>query len=197
MTDLAVTESIAEHRARRRAEATGRRGPASFVWGDFVTGPDQRVEGAPGRWSPAPDGRPGLLVRAGADEGIRIGGELVDGEAVLEFTGNYGVAEGPGLAEFADGAEGVAFTYDASKFALQVWNPGSPWASRFSDIAVFAEDPSWIVDATVTPVSDGRTVEITHHRDPAPINVAVVADVSFTRQRPDVSSRRHCRRTAR
>jgi len=170
-------EPLTELRARRRREVAGPRGPVSFYWGDFVTEVDQHVEGAPGRWSPRDAGLPGLLVRAGADEGIRIGGAVVDGEAILYVD----EAAGPIVAEFPDGAEGVIFTYDGSKYALQVWNQASPWAQRFHDIASFDEDPSWIVEATVTPAASGRTVSIVHHRDPVPVDVPVVATLRFER----------------
>lgn len=167
--------ALSAFRERRRREATSKRGPAAFVWGDFVTEPGQQVREAPGRWSPLPDGRPGLSVRADAGEGIRIGDALVDGEAILHAD----AADGSALASFPDGAEGVIFTYDGSKYALQVWNPRSAWASRFADISAFGWDPSWRVEATVTPVLSGRTVSITHHRDPRPVDVPVVAEVTF------------------
>lgn len=174
LTDI---ESFAEFRARRRREVVGRRGAVSFVWGDFVVEPDQRVQGAPGFWSPL-TAEAGLRVRAEAGDGIRIDGEVVDGEATLYLD----EADGPALAEFAGGGEGVIFTYDASKYALQVWNPLSDWASRFGDIAAYDEDPTWVVVVTVRPVAPGRTVTITHHRDPLPVEVPVVAEVEFERE---------------
>ena len=170
-------EPLADLRARRRREVAGPRGPVSFFWGDFVTEVDQHVDGAPGRWSPRDAGLPGLLVRAGVEEGIRIGGAVVDGEAILRAH----EADGPTVAEFPDGAEGIIFTYDGSKYALQVWNQASPWAQRFHDIAAFDEDPTWIVRATVTPAEPGRTVSIIHHRDPVPVDVPVVAALQFER----------------
>ncbi len=160
---------------QRREQATARRGPASFVWGDFVTEPGQRVAEAPGRWSPLPHGQAGLSVEATAEDGIRIGGALVTGRAILHAD----EADGPALAEFPGGAEGVIFTYDGSKHALQVWNPQSDWARRFDTISAFDWDPDWVVEATVAEVPAGRTVVITHHRDPRPVEVPVVAEVTF------------------
>ncbi len=179
MTAWAETdvEPLADLRARRRHEVAGPRGPVSFFWGDFVTEVDQRVEGAPGRWSPLDADRPGLLVRAGADERIRIGGVLVDGTAVLHADRS----DGPTVAEFPDGAEGIIFTYDGTKYALQVWNQKSPWARRFHDIAAFDEDSSWIVRATVETAEPGRTVSVIHHRDPVPVDVPVIATLQFER----------------
>ncbi len=168
-------DALALFRTRRRNEATAPRGPASFFWGDYVRQADSIVEGAPGRWSPLPDGAAGLRVHSAASEGIRIGGELVDGSAVLHWRSE----DGPTVAEFPDGAEGVVFSYDGSTFALQVWNPLSEWARRFDDIASFDADPSWLVEASVTPVAPGRTVAITHHRDPRPVDVPVVAELAF------------------
>lgn len=173
----ADADDLLAFRRQRREEATASRGPASFFWGAFITKPNSTVSGAPGRWSPLAAGEAGLLVRADAAAGIRIGGAIVDGEAVLRWRAE----DGPAVAEFPDGAEGVVFSYDGTKFALQVWNPGSDWARRFHDITAFTPDPSWRIEATVKPVAPGRTVAITHHRDPQPVAVPVVAELTFVR----------------
>jgi len=179
--DIIEPAEISDFRARRKSAAIASRGPASFVWGDFVVEPDSSVTGAAGLWSPLDSGRAGLLVRASVSQGITIGGALVDGEAEL-FAND---SDGPTVAYFADGAEGVIFHYDATKYALQVWNPSSPWAKRFDDIDAFAFDNSLKFDARVTPVVNGRTVAITHHRDPRPVEVPVVAEVSFEHEGRD------------
>lgn len=62
-----------------------------------------------------------------------------------------------------------------------MWNPHSSWASRFHDISAFPEDPAWRVSARVEPAAAGRTVSITHHRDPRPVEVPVVAEATFRR----------------
>lgn len=170
-------EALAALRAERAERAGSRRGAAAFVWGDFVTEPGQFVEGAPGRWSPLLEGERGLRVDATAAVGIRIGGELVDGSATLFWRDE----DGPTVAEFPGSAEGVIFSYDGAKFALQVWDPASEWASGYGGIAAFDADPSWRVIATVRPVDDGRTVSITHHRNPTPVDVPVVAALEFER----------------
>lgn len=99
--DAARAERVARRRAERVAAANAPRGPAAFVWGDFVTAPDTRVAGAPGRWAPLPAGRRGLRVTASAAEGIEIGGVVVDGTAVLHAS----EAEGPALARFPGAVE--------------------------------------------------------------------------------------------
>lgn len=173
--DLAA--AYAEFRAQRQAYATGHRSPVHFYWGNHVETPGFRVLGAPGRWSPLEDGRAGLKVTATAADGIRIGGELVDGEAELFLHEE----DGPVLAEFPDDVEGVIFSYDGRRFALQVWNDHSEWARRFHGISAYDYDPSWRVEATVSPVAEGRTVAISHYRHPEPVDVPVVAELRFTR----------------
>lgn len=174
---LTEQQTVARFREARYIAATGPRGAASFVWGDFVTEPGTTVHGAPGRWAPLPEGRAGLQVEARAEEGIRIGGRLVDGTAVLHAH----PADGPAVARFPGGAEGVLFSYDRSQFALQVWNPEVATLRGFAGIAAYDVDLSWVVEAVLTPVEDGRTVAIPHHRDPRPILVPVIADVAFER----------------
>jgi len=169
------SSTLDDFRRARRDGARTKRGPVSFVWGDFVTEPGTSVIGAAGLWSPLSDGAAGLLVHASASEGVVIGGVLVDGQAALFAD----AADGPTVAHFADGAEGIIFSYDRSKFALQVWNPESEWARRYATIDAFGPSPEWRLDARVIPIADGRTVAIAHHRDPRPVEVPVVAEVSF------------------
>lgn len=175
-TEALEPTGLRAFRAARRAAAASARGPASFVWGDFVTEVDSTIRGAAGLWSPLENGAGGLRVRASAETGIRIGNTLVDGEAVLYAD----PTEGPTVAYFSDGAEGVIFSYDHSAFALQIWNPNSEWARRFDAIDTFTWDASWKVQSVVTAIEGGRTMAITHHRDPRPIDVPVTAEVAFS-----------------
>ncbi|MET0806913.1 MAG: DUF1684 domain-containing protein [Lacisediminihabitans sp.] len=167
--------TLADFRAARDRAARGPRGSVAFVWGDFIDGDDQVVSGAPGLWSPAPVGIAGIVVTATAADGIRIGGALVDGTATLF----HDSAHGPHLATFPGGAEGVVFSYDAQRFALQVWNPASELARGFARIDAYDEDPAWVLRAEVHDVTEGRTVAIAHHRDPRPVEVPVVAELRF------------------
>jgi uncharacterized protein (DUF1684 family) len=173
---MTETQQLHAFRQRRQDDASGPRGSVAFVWGDFVTEPGQRVTGAPGRWSPAPEGVAGVVLHASAEDGVTLDGTLVDGDATLFHES----AEGPHLARFADGAEGVVFTYDHGKYALQVWDNHSEWANRFDRIDAFDEASEWVIEAEVRPIPEGRTVAISHHRDPRPVEVPVAAEVRFT-----------------
>lgn len=164
-----------EHLRKRTQDVRAKRGPVSFVWGNHVVNPRQRVPGAPGLWSPLPEAEAGLLVEASARDGIVIDGRTVDGSARL--------LAGPDLpgaiACFPNGAEGIVFTYDNKRFALQVWNPNSVWAQQFSHIQAFDWSREWIVDARIEKVADGTTVAISHHRNPIPVQRPVAAKVTF------------------
>jgi uncharacterized protein (DUF1684 family) len=153
----------------------GKRGPVSFVWGNHVEKPGQRVPGAPGLWSPLPAGEAGLLVEASAGDGIVIDGRTVAGSAKLMADPNHPAS----VAYFPNGAEGVIFSYDKKRFALQVWNPRSVWAQQFSHIDAFDWSADWIVEARVEPVTNGRTVAVAHHRNPIPVDRPVVAKMTF------------------
>jgi uncharacterized protein (DUF1684 family) len=165
-----------EHIQQRTEMVRGKRGPVSFVWGNHVHQARQRVPGAPGLWSPLPDGEAGLLVEASAADGIVIDGRIVEGSAKLM----YGSDHPASVARFPNGAEGIVFSYDKKRFALQVWNPNSVWAQQFSHIQAYDWSPKWIVDANVEQVSDGRTIAIAHHRNPIPVNRPVAALVTFS-----------------
>jgi uncharacterized protein len=164
-----------EHIQTRTEYVRGKRGPVSFVWGNHVVKPRQRVPGAPGLWSPLPEGEAGLLVEASASDRIVIDGRTVDGRAKLAVGPDHPAS----IACFPNGAEGIVFTYDSKRFALQVWNPKSIWAQQFSHIEAFDWSAKWIVDARLQKVTDGRTIAITHHRNPIPVEKPVAAKVTF------------------
>ena len=188
-----------EHIRQRTESVRGKRGPVSFVWGSHVDKPRQRVRGAPGLWSALPEGEAGLLVEASASDGIVIDGRTVDGSAKLllgpdparsdaadrAFAGSNAssrMLRNPGsrsVAQFSNGAEGIIFSYDKKRFALQVWNPQSAWARQFSQIEAFDWSADWIVEARVEQVTDGRTIAITHHRNPIPVARPVAATATF------------------
>ena len=171
-------ETRANHRRhieQRTQHVRGKRGPVAFVWGNHVVTARQRVPGAPGLWSPLPAGEAGLLVEAVARDGIVIGGRRVDGSAKLAV----GPDDPASIACFPNGAEGIIFTYDHKRFALQVWNPKSAWAQQFSHIQAFDWSPEWIVKAHLEKVAGGKTLAIAHHRNPIPVERPVAAIVTF------------------
>jgi uncharacterized protein (DUF1684 family) len=164
-----------EHIRERTEFVRGKRGPVAFVWGSHVDKPRQQVRGAPGVWSPLPEGEAGLLVEARASDRIVINGATVDGSAELMADPKHPAS----IACFPNGSEGIIFSYDKKRFALQVWNPKSAWAQQFSHVEAFDWSDRWIVEARIEKVSDGRTVAITHHRNPLPVERPVIAKAMF------------------
>jgi uncharacterized protein len=164
-----------EHIRKRTEFVSGKRGPVSYVWGNHVVNPRQRVPGAPGLWSALAEGEAGLLVEASARDGIVIDGRTIDRSAKLAVGPDHPAS----IAYFPNGAEGIIFTYDNKRYALQVWNPKSAWAQQFSHIQAYDWSADWIVEARLEKVTDGRTVQITHHRNPIPVARPVAAKVTF------------------
>lgn len=176
MTDLErLRGEWSAWRIERAAQMTGPRSPLAFVWGAHVTEPNTVVPPAPGRWSPLDGGR-GLRVTAEASDGISINGEAVDGTAELYWL----ALDGPTTASFADGSEGVVFSYDGTKFALQVWDARAERLQRFDHIDAFPYEARWVVPARIKEPEVRRTVAISHYRDPRPVEVPVVAEVVLT-----------------
>jgi len=62
-----------EHIQKRTEYVRGKRGPISFVWGNHVVKPRQRVPGAAGLWSPPPEGPAPPLRRAQPDRHHHLG----------------------------------------------------------------------------------------------------------------------------
>jgi uncharacterized protein (DUF1684 family) len=164
-----------EHIQQRTESVRGKRGPVSFVWGNHVDFPRQKVPGAPGLWSPLPEGEAGLLVEAEASEGIVIDGRTVDGSAKLVAERNHPAS----VAYFPNGGEGVIFSYDRKRFALQIWNPKSAWAQQFSHIQAWEWSPEWVIEAQIEEVTDGQMVAVAHHRNPIPVDMPIIAKATF------------------
>lgn len=144
-------DAVQRIREERVRAVTGPRGAASLVRGDQVRRAHTVVPGAPGRWSPFAHGRDGVLVEATAAEGVRIGGRVVDGDAVLFAH----PGDGPTVARFPGGAEGVLVSEDRRTFSLQVWDPAGAARRGIAGIGAYPVDPTWSVDARVLPAARG------------------------------------------
>lgn len=65
---------------------------------------------------------------------------------------------------------------------IRLWDAASPAIRDFETIDVFPFDPSWVVEATFTPVSDDRTIPFEHIRDNGLTRDLVVpGDIAFQR----------------
>lgn len=69
---------------------------------------------------------------------------------------------------------------------IRLWDAQSPAIRDFETIDVFPFDPSWVVEATFTPVADDRTIPFEHIRDNGLTRELVVpGDITFERDGVD------------
>ncbi|MDR6973302.1 DUF1684 domain-containing protein [Leifsonia shinshuensis] len=65
---------------------------------------------------------------------------------------------------------------------IRLWDAASPAIRDFETIDVFPFDESWVIEATITPVSDDRTIPFEHIRDNGLTRDLVVpGDITFER----------------
>lgn len=69
---------------------------------------------------------------------------------------------------------------------IRLWDAQSPAIRAFETIDVFPFDPRWVIEATFTPVSEGRTIPFEHIRDNGLTRELVVpGDIAFERDGVD------------
>lgn len=70
----------------------------------------------------------------------------------------------------------------APEHGLRLWDADSPAIRAFDTIDAFPFDPAWVIEATFTPVEDGRTIPFEHIRDNGLTRDLVVpGDITFSR----------------
>ena len=162
MTDTATTspqELLATFRARRDQAVVQPKGSLALVNTQWVDS-EQSIWGVPGVWAPLPAGQSGLKVTAAASEGIRVNGQLVDGEAIVAGKD----AETPGDIVFSDTVSGFVIAGEAGNYALRVWDGNSEAIQNFGGIDAFDYNPEWVVDAKFTALP-GTTLPFEHSKD--------------------------------
>lgn len=122
---------------------------------------EQPVWGVPGRWAPRADGGSGLRVIAEAADGIRVDGELVDGEAIARGKDD----PEPSRIEFSDTVSGFVIRIDGGGYALRVFDAESEGIRDFGGIDAYAYDPSWVVTARWEENPAGTTMGFEHLKD--------------------------------
>lgn len=70
----------------------------------------------------------------------------------------------------------------APERGIRLWDADSPAIRAFETIEAFPFDPSWVIEATFTPVGDQRTIPFEHIRDNGLTRDLVVpGDITFER----------------
>ena len=143
---------------------------------------EQPIWGVPGRWAPLPAGESGLRVIATADEGIRVDGELVDGEAVVRGKDD----PNPSDVVFSDTVRGAVITQAGGGYALRVWDAQSEAIQNFGGIDTYPYDPDWVVTAAWSENPEGTTMGFEHLKDGDHTREEVIpGSIRFTRDGVD------------
>ena len=111
---------------------------------------------APGEWSAVDPGDKGIRLRAEANLGVQVDGNVIDGETVV-FARD---AEVPSVIEFPDGKTATVIVNEEGVYALRVWDAHSEDIANFGGIDAFPYDPSWVITGTYTPIEGGREVAV-------------------------------------
>lgn len=139
---------------------------------------EQTIWGVPGRWAPLPTGESGLKVIAAAADGIRVDGELVDGDAVVRGKDD----PNPGAIVFSDTVSGFVIKLDGGSYALRVFDAHSEAIENFGGIDAFAYNPDWVVTAAWSENPAGTTMGFEHLKDEGKTREEVVPGrITFTR----------------
>ena len=143
---------------------------------------EQTIWGVPGRWAPLPEGKSGLRVIAAAADGIRVDGELVDGEAVIRGKDD----PNPGAIVFSDTVSGFVIKLDGSGYALRVFDAHSEGIENFGGIDAFAYNPDWVVTAEWSENPAGTTMGFEHLKDEGKTREEVIPGrITFARDGVD------------
>lgn len=187
MTDAATPappqtpeEAFAYFHARREQAVVQPLGSLALV-NTQVIDSEQPVWGVPGRWAPLPEGRSGLRVIAAAADGVRVDGELVDGEAVVRGKDD----PNPSEVVFSDTLRGFVIRLEGGQYALRVWDAASDAIRDFGSIDAYPYDPDWVVTAAWSENPDGTTVGFEHTSDGRTREEVVPGSIRFTRDGVD------------
>jgi len=174
-------EQLAYFRERRELAVTQPQGSLALVTTQLIDD-EQSVWGVPGRWAPLPEGQSGIRVIAEAADGIRVDGDLVDGEAFVRGRDDAH----PGEIVFSDTLTGFVIHQEAGGYALRVFDAKSEANQDFGGIDAFDYDPSWVITADWADNPEGTTLGFEHLKDDGRTREQVVPGrISFTRDGVD------------
>lgn len=176
MSEVSDFRRVWQQQATERdASLCSARGELSLIARKRVSDRDMTIDGIPGTWS-VKDGLRGVELKASAEDGIRVDGELVTDQARIHWL----AADGPTIAVLPRGSECVVSSEDGSVFTLQVWDRHSACAENVVHIERYDYDPAWIVPAQIKEPPPGRTVRQRRAQSEEEVEVPVVAEVILT-----------------
>lgn len=169
-------EELAVFRERRDLSVTKPFGNLALVNTQWIDS-EQSVWGVPGTWAPLPAGESGLMLTASAADGIRVNGELVDGDIAVAGKDSAEPAE----IVFSDTVQGFVIAGHTGSFALRVWDSRSEAIQNFGGIDAYPYNPEWVVDAQFAELPDA-TMPFEHSKDDGETReVKVPGEISFAK----------------
>jgi uncharacterized protein (DUF1684 family) len=181
LAELSPEEQLAYFHERRELSVVQPLGSLALVNTQLVE-QEQTVWGVPGRWAPLPAGESGLRVTATAADGIRVNGELVDGEAIVRGKDS----DAPGDIVFSDTKRGAVIAQATGGYALRVWDAESEGIQNFGGIDAYPYNPDWVVTAEWTENPEGTTFGFEHLKDDGDTREEVIpGSIRFTRDGVD------------
>ncbi|HWH27121.1 MAG TPA: DUF1684 domain-containing protein [Pseudolysinimonas sp.] len=140
---------------------------------------EQTIWGVPGRWAPREAGQSGLRLIASAADGIRVDGEIVDGEVVVRGKDD----PNPSEIVFSDTVKGFVIAQEGGSYALRVWDANSEGIQNFGGIDAFDYNPDWVVTASWRVNPEGTTLGFEHLKDDGKTRDEVVpGQITFTHE---------------
>jgi uncharacterized protein (DUF1684 family) len=147
-----------------------------------VVDSEQTIWGVPGRWAPLPAGESGLKLIAAATDGIRVDGELVDGETVVRGKDD----PNPSEIVFSPTVRGFVIAQEGGSYALRVFDAESDDIKNFGGIDAFPYDPAWVITAAWSENPAGTTMGFEHLKDVGHTREEVIpGSITFTHDGAD------------
>lgn len=176
---------LARFRERRAQAVVAPKGSLALTTTHWISGAEgtepEQIWGVPGRWAALAAGESGLKVVAGPGDGIRVDGELVDGEVVVRGTDD----QSPSEIVFSGTATGAVIAGEGG-YALRVWDAEAETVRDFGSIDAFDYNPEWVIEARFTPIEGGASVDFEHLKDGGRTReVRVPGDITFTKDGVD------------
>ena len=180
-TALTPAEQFAHFHERRELAVVQPQGSLALTNTQAIDS-EQTIWGVPGRWAPLPEGQSGLKVIAAAADGIRVDGELVDGEAVIRGKDD----PNPSAIVFSDTVSGFVIKLDGGGYALRVFDARSEAIENFGGIDAFPYNPDWVVTAAWSENPAGTTMGFEHLKDEGKTREEVIPGrIAFSRDGVD------------
>lgn len=169
---------IERFRARRNESVAAPMGSLALVLTQWVDS-EQQIWSVPGTWAPLPEGEPGLRLTAQASDGIRVDGELVDGEVIVRGRD----AGEPSEIVFSETRVGTIISGELG-YALRVWDAESEAIQGFGRIDAFDYNPEWVVEAEFIE-TPGAVMPFQHIKDDGEREMELPGEIAFTKDGVD------------